>query len=103
MNNGKRGHIGAPEIWQWAKDVHEESEAADRVVADIIKILTALPHDVVIQEDCEVFLDALANPLEDADLSLNLLWNYFDMLDEGTRKRALLDDPFYGPYCKDVL
>jgi len=46
-----------------------------------------------------VMLDALNNPLDQADLSSNLLWNYADMIDHVGRRQALVADPFYGPYC----
>ena len=46
-------------------------------------------------------IDALQNPMEQSDLSINLLWNYPDIVDLRRRRRALEDHPLYGPYCVD--
>jgi hypothetical protein len=46
-------------------------------------------------------IDALGNPADQSDLSMNLLWNYPDIIDQRRRRRALEDHPLYGPYCVD--
>ena len=40
--------------------------------------LAYLPFDMITTEDAAVMLDALANPVEETDLSINLLWNHID-------------------------
>ncbi|GIR64025.1 MAG: hypothetical protein CM15mP68_6910 [Pseudomonadota bacterium] len=45
-------------------------------------MLCAIPEDLLLPEDAEVMLDALANSQDEADLSANLLWNYADMIDQ---------------------
>ena len=66
-----------------------------------MEMLCALPQDLWIEEDAEVMIDALQNPMEQSDLSMNLLWNYPDIVDLRRRRRALEDHPLYGPYCVD--
>jgi hypothetical protein len=44
-------------------------------------------------------IDALSNPVDQSDLSINLLWNYPDIVDLAGRRRTLHDHPLYGPYC----
>lgn len=88
-------------IWQWALQVAETRFSNDDVIKAVMEMLCALPQDLWIEEDAEVMIDALQNPMEQSDLSVNLLWNYPDIVDLRRRRRALEDHPLYGPYCVD--
>ncbi|NCF44409.1 MAG: hypothetical protein GWP70_06245 [Proteobacteria bacterium] len=88
-------------IWQWALQAAAERSSEDEVVKAVMEMLCALPQDLWIEEDAEVMVDALNNPLDQTDLSVNLLWNYPDIIDLRSRRRALEDHPLYGPYCVD--
>ncbi len=88
-------------IWQWALQVAETRSSNDDVIKAVMEMLCALPQDLWIEEDAEVMIDALQNPMEQSDLSVNLLWNYPDIVDLRRRRRALEDHPLYGPYCVD--
>lgn len=88
-------------IWQWALQVAETRSSNDDVIKAVMEMLCALPQDLWIEEDAEVMIDALQNPMEQSDLSVNLLWNYPDVVDLRRRRRALEDHPLYGPYCVD--
>jgi hypothetical protein len=44
-------------------------------------------------------LDALANPVSETDLSVNLLWNHLDGINPDGRRSELQDHPFYGQFC----
>jgi len=92
------GVLAEQEVWQWAQRVQEESRPADDLVRDIIDNLAVLPFDFITVEDAQVMLDALANPLEETDLSVNLLWNYLDMVNSDSRRYKLADHPFYGQF-----
>ena len=88
-------------IWQWALQVAETRSSNDDVIKAVMEMLCALPQDLWIEEDAEVMIDALQNPMEQSDLSVNLLWNYPDIVDLRRRRRAPEDHPLYGPYCVD--
>ena len=86
-------------IWQWALQAVETRSTVDDVIKAVMEMLCALPQDLWIEEDAEVMIDALQNPMDQSDLSVNLMWNYTDMIDQNGRRQALVQDPFYGPYC----
>ena len=88
-------------IWQWALQCAAERKTDDEVVKAVMEMLCAIPQDLWIEEDAEVMIDALSNPIDQADLSVNLLWNYPDIVDLRARRRSLEDHPLYGPYCVD--
>lgn len=93
--------VDSEHIWQWSLQVVETRSTGDDVVKAVMEMLCALPQDLWIEEDAEVMIDALQNPMEQSDLSMNLLWNYPDIVDLRRRRRALEDHPLYGPYCVD--
>lgn len=88
-------------IWQWALQSAAERTTDDEVIKAVIEMLCGIPQDLWIEEDALVMIDALSNPLEQSDLSVNLLWNYPDIIDLADRRRVLHDHPLYGPYCVD--
>jgi hypothetical protein len=88
-------------IWQWSLQAAETRSTSDDVIKAVMEMLCALPQDLWTEEDAEVMIDALQNPLDQSDLSVNLLWNYPDIVDLRRRRRALEDHPLYGPYCVD--
>ena len=99
------GELGELAIWEWActskEEAKEEAESAgggDELVRDIIDLLAALPYEMVIVDDLPVFLDALANPLDETDLSINLLWNHMDAVSVEVRRMQFADHPFYGQF-----
>ncbi len=93
--------VDSEEIWQWSLQAAETRSTSDDVIKAVMEMLCALPQDLWIEEDAEVMIDALQNPLDQSDLSVNLLWNYPDIVDLRRRRRALEDHPLYGPYCVD--
>ena len=98
------GERSPEDIWLWANE--QKSQALvpeDSLVRDVIDILADLPQDLIGLEEAEIMVYGLSNPPEEADLAQNLLWNHLDGLDMDARRRALADDPFYGPYCLPTL
>ena len=93
------GKASAKELWEWALQIKEDGEPKDSVVQDVLDILADLPMDLVIVDDAQVLIEALQDNLDQVQLSQNLIWNYFDFLNTEPRKEALIDDPFYGPFC----
>ena len=91
-------------VWQWAAQ-HKSSgqPAEDALVRDVIDVLADLPQDLVTLEEAEIMIYGLSNPPAEADLAQNLLWNHLDGLDMDARRRALAEDPFYGPFCLPTL
>lgn len=87
------------QIWNLALRCKAQTQPEDQVVRDLIDILCALPEDLVTRDDLPVFFDALDNPPEEEEMSVNLLWNYADLIDIVARRQALANDPLYGPYC----
>ena len=89
-------------IWEWASEAVEARKTsgtnADELVRDILDLLAALPYEMVVAQDLPVILDALANPLDETDLSINLLWNHMDAVDVDTRRLQHSDHPFYGQF-----
>ena len=92
------GEIDELAVWQWAEAARAESRA-DELVRDLVDTLAALPFDMIIKDDIPVMQDALANPVEEADLSVNLLWNHLDGIAADQRRYDLRDHPFYGQFC----
>ena len=90
-------------VWQWAEQAREVTResggAADELVRDVVDCLAVLPFDMIVVEDAEVMLDALANPLDETDLSINMLWNHLDGIPTDGRRHDLVDHPFYGQFC----
>ncbi len=93
------GQVSSEAMWNWALEQRAQCQPSDVAVRDTLDMLCAIPEDLLLPEDAEVMLDALANSQDEADLSANLLWNYADMIDQNARRQALISDPFYGPYC----
>ena len=88
-------------IWQWSLQAAETRSTSDDVIKEVREVGCALRRECGVEEDAEVMIDALQNPLDQSDLSVNLLWNYPDIVDLRRRRRALEDHPLYGPYCVD--
>ena len=86
-------------VWEWAQAAKQDGDMADELVRDLVDCLVTLPFDMIIAEDTEVMLDALANPLDETDLSVNLLWNHIDGINADGRRGQLSGDPFYGQFC----
>ena len=93
--------LESEEMWQWALQAAAKRTASDEVIKAVVEMLCGIPQDLWIEEDSLVMIDALSNPLEQSDLSVNLLWNYPDIIDLAGRRRVLQDHPLYGPYCVD--
>lgn len=87
-------------VWQWALQVREDASVADELVRDIVDALTTLPYDLIVVRDVDVFLDALANPLDELDLSINLLWNHLDSIPDQGRESEYAQHPFYAPFIE---
>ncbi len=88
-------------VWEWGQQTQAqmaESPASDELVRDIVDTLAALPFDMITDEDAVVMLDALANPPDETDLSVNLLWNHLDGINADERRYALREHPFYGQF-----
>ena len=93
--------LESQEVWQWALQTAAERATDDEVIKAVMEMLCGIPQDLWIEEDAQVMIDALSNPADQSDLSVNLLWNYPDIVDLASRRRALHDHPLYGPYCVD--
>ncbi len=98
LQKWRDGSVEELEVWQWGQTAREAGAHEDELVADIVDNLAALPYDMIVREDVDVMLDALANPSDETDLSINLLWNHIDGLDVDGRRQALSDHPFYGEF-----
>ena len=85
-------------VWQWAEAAQAE-KAEDKLVQDLVDVLAGLPFDLILKEDIPVMQDALANPPDETDLSINLLWNHLDGIYTDQRRQELSDHPFYGQFC----
>lgn len=99
LREWQQGKKDALNVWEWAQAAKQGGALADDLVRDLVDCLVALPFDMIIASDAQVMLDALANPLEETDLSINLLWNHLDGINADARRGALRDDPFYGQFC----
>lgn len=86
-------------VWQWAEAAKAAGGMQDELVRDLVDTLAVLPFDMITVEDAEVMLDALGNPPEETDLSVNLLWNHLDGINQDGRRYELRDHPFYGQFC----
>ena len=93
--------LESEEIWRWALQATSESATDDEVIKAVMEMLCAIPQDLWIEEDAQVMIDALSNPVDQSDLSINLLWNYPDIVDLADRRRTLHHHPLYGPYCSE--
>ena len=91
--------LDSEEIWRWALQSTAECVTEDVVIRAVMEMLCAIPQDLWVEEDAQVMIDALSNPVAQSDLSINLLWNYPDIVDLAGRQRTLHDHPLYGPYC----
>ena len=80
------GKIDSEAIWQWALAAAQQRRTEDAVIAAVMEMLCALPQDLWIEEDAQVMIDALHNPADQSDLSMNLLWNYPDIVDQRSRR-----------------
>ena len=97
------GDQSAEAVWRWAANAQASGQSyEDELVRDVVEILATLPQDLITVEDAEVMAYGLGNPPEEADLAQNLLWNHIDSIDSEGRRRALADDPLYGPYCAGI-
>lgn len=95
----QQGQKDALQVWEWAQAAKENGAVEDDLVRDLVDCLATLPFDMIVAADAEVMLDALANPPEETDLSINLLWNHLDGINADGRRGELRDDPFYGQFC----
>ncbi len=93
--------LDSQEMWQWALQTVAKRATDDEVIKAVMEMLCGIPEDLWVEEDAQVMIDALSNPADQSDLSVNLLWNYPDIVDLAGRRRALHDHPLYGPYCVD--
>ena len=93
--------LDSEEIWRWALQATAECVTEDVVIRAVMEMLCAIPQDLWVEEDAQVMIDALSNPVAQSDLSINLLWNYPDIVDLAGRRRTLHDHPLYGPYCSE--
>ena len=91
--------LDSEEIWRWALQATAECVTEDVVIRAVMEMLCAIPQDLWVEEDAQVMIDALSNPVAQSDLSINLLWNYPDIVDLAGRRRTLHDHPLYVPYC----
>ena len=96
------GSMNEESVWQWALAAQQAGDPQDALVRDIIDNLAALPFDFILVEDAQVMLDALGNPPQETDLSINLLWNHLDMVPTDGRRFELRDHPFYGQFVDGV-
>ena len=88
--------------WQWAEQAKKDyanNPPQDELVRDIVDLLAALPYEMIVSDDIEVFLDALANPSDETDLSVNLVWNHMDGFDPDSRRMEYNQHPFYGEFA----
>ena len=95
-------------VWAWAQSAKaqrsvQDVPVQDVLVRDVIDVLEAMPFDLIDKEDAAVMLDALSNPVDEADLGQNLVWNHLDAIDTDERRRRYREHPFYGPYSGDVV
>ncbi len=99
------GNLSAQAVWEWALACREAPDwpPEDGLLRDVVDVLAALPVDLILEEDAEVMAYALGNPVSEADLGQNLLWNHLDAIDADGRRRDLREHPFYGPYCSDIV
>lgn len=93
------GQMDPMAVWEWAQTAKQDNTPADELVRDLVDCLATLPFDLIVVEDAEVMLDALANPPEETDLSVNLLWNHLDGINADGRREQLRGDSFYGQFC----
>ena len=93
------GTMDELQVWQWGEQAKEAGGSADALVRDLVDTLAVLPFDMITSEDALVMLDALANPLGETDLSVNLLWNHLDGISPDGRREALKEHVFYGQFC----
>lgn len=89
-------------VWLWASAEKEAGDPEDGLVQDVVDVLAGLPYELILEEDAEVMSYCLGNPAEEADLGQNLLWNHLDNVDSDSRRRALAEDEFYGPFTGDI-
>ena len=90
--------IGELAVWEWGEQAKSDGAFECELVSDLVGLMAALPYEMLVVEDVEVFLDALANPLHETDLSINLLWNHMDMVDVDTRREQYREHAFYGQF-----
>lgn len=87
------------QVWQWGEEAKQAGSPEDELVRDLIDTLAVLPFEMIVNADVVVMLDALANPSDETDLSVNLLWNHLDGINADIRRDELKDHPFYGQFC----
>lgn len=104
------GEMNELAVWQWGEEAKQKIRAefggsgsgsappVDDLLRDIVDLLAALPYEMLVQEDIGVLKDALANPLDETDLSVNLLWNHMDAIDVDLRRDEYASHPFYGQF-----
>jgi len=99
LKDWQTGKTDELSVWQWGEAAKAAGEMADDLVRDLVDTLAALPFDMITVEDVQVMLDALGNPANETDLSVNLLWNHLDGINADGRRYELTDHPFYGQFC----
>ena len=93
------GEMDELQVWRWGEQAKKARAPEDALVQDLLDTLAVLPFDMITTLDAEVMLDALANPVAETDLSVNLLWNHLDGINPDGRRSELQDHPFYGQFC----
>ena len=65
--------LDSEEIWRWALQATAECVTEDVVIRAVMEMLCAIPQDLWVEEDAQVMIDALSNPVAQSDLSINLI------------------------------
>ena len=55
------GQLSSEDMWNWALEQRAQRTPSDVAVRDALDMLCAIPEDLLLPEDAEVMLDALAN------------------------------------------
>ncbi len=106
LDGWQSGDMNELAVWQWGEQARTEirrqlqdaEPEVDGLVRDIVDLLAALPYEMLVTEDLQVLTDALSNPVEETDLSQNLLWNHMDAVDVDARRMQFAEHPFYGQF-----
>lgn len=103
LKSWRAGETDELAVWQWGEAAKEAGAMADELVRDLVDTLAALPFDMITVDDIEVMMDALGNPPNETDLSVNLLWNHLDGINADGRRYDLRDHPFYGQFADGLM
>ena len=105
LNKWANGELSELQVWQWGENAQARSASGEdtcecELVRDLVSLIATLPYEMLVLKDVPVFLDALANPLDETDLSINLLWNHMDTVDVDTRRIQYGEHEFYGKFLE---